>query len=196
MRPERTWSASCGVGNDHQPAAIFPNGYHAVRPTPHSATSTAATTEPMQATPTTTLGNDSKSSVPWNTGPAQNAEYTAAAAKVDQQGFRPGVISGTPGPGAFFAVLGTTKGAADSGAYQVFFFFGSTYLGTDTSEPSTRSALAWNGSNTIAVEYTLYRTMDAHCCPTGGGVTVRYQWDGTRVTALDPIPSRDTDPHR
>lgn len=43
---------------------------------------------------------------------------------------------------------------------------------------------------TIALEYgRLYRFHDPNCCPKGGYKVVRFRWNGTRVRALDHIPS-------
>ena len=49
----------------------------------------------------------------------------------------------------------------------------------------------------ITLSYTLYGPTDPNCCPTGGTQSVRFQWNGTSLTPLDPIPGEDpTQNHR
>jgi hypothetical protein len=83
----------------------------------------------------------------------------------------------------------------DSDGYEqhAFFFYRDDYLGTDTWDPSASVTVAWQSNDTAALQYALYRPDDPKCCPTGGTAEVRYQWDGTQLVALDPIPTNDPD---
>ena len=36
-----------------------------------------------------------------------------------------------------------------------------------------------------------YTRADPLCCPTGGGKIVRFRWNGSRLAAVDAIPSSD-----
>ncbi len=74
---------------------------------------------------------------------------------------------------------------------QAFFFLRGIYLGTDTLAPSGSIAVGPTTSDTITLLYGLYRPTDAGCCPSGGTAAVRYQWNGTRLLPLDPIPTNN-----
>jgi hypothetical protein len=46
------------------------------------------------------------------------------------------------------------------------------------------------GNKTIFLRYgQLYRQGDPYCCPSGGYKTVRFRWNGSKVKALDKVPS-------
>ncbi len=93
-------------------------------------------------------------------------------------------------PGApINVVTGNFEGSATGRGMRAFFFAeGQGYIGTDTSEESQTVNIAWRDDTTVAIEYTLYRQGDPGCCPTGGSATVRFHWDGNRLSPLDPIP--------
>ncbi len=95
-------------------------------------------------------------------------------------------------------LIGMCTGSADGYCKQAFFFYNGKYLGTDTADPSQQISVVWRNDTTIALNYILYRKDDAMCCPTAGAATVRFQWNGTKLEALDPIPSSDwsADAHR
>lgn len=116
--------------------------------------------------------------------------FGAALAKVSSLGYTVSDTS-TYSPGSDLHVLiGTRTGSADGYGQQAFFFDGARYLGTDTSDPSASMAIAWQTPSLVAIKYALYDTDDAFCCPTGSA-TVRYQWTGSRLTPLDPIPTSE-----
>lgn len=95
-------------------------------------------------------------------------------------------------------LIGTCTGSADGYCNQAFFFYNGKYLGTDTADPSIGIETIWRTDNTIALYYRLYRKDDPLCCSTTGAALVRYQWDGVKLVALDPIPTSDwfADIHR
>ena len=86
-------------------------------------------------------------------------------------------------------LIGTRAGSSDGFAKRAFFFVGGRYLGTDTSDDSADITVAHQQDTLVTLAYRLYRKGDPLCCPTGGQTLVRYQWNGSRLTPLDPIPS-------
>jgi hypothetical protein len=101
-----------------------------------------------------------------------------------------GVVT-TAGPdgGTFVGIAGTKIGTADGYTQWVFFFNGTTYLGTDTAVPSPQLQLVGSpGAGQIAVQYTNYAPDDPLCCPSLPPVTITYTWDGTRVTPSGTPP--------
>jgi LppP/LprE lipoprotein len=98
----------------------------------------------------------------------------------------PSSIAKTPGGvgKTLYAVLGICEGSADGHCQKVFFFLDDRYLGTDTKSPSNeiKSEVAV-GTGSIDVTYANYKTDDPLCCPSGQPVTIRYKWNGTRLSA-------------
>lgn len=90
-------------------------------------------------------------------------------------------------------LIGMRTGTADGYDKRAFFFYQGKYLGTDTNSISARINSPWRDDKTIALEYTLYKKDEPLCCPTGGSKIVRFQWDGTKLNVLDPIPTDDWD---
>lgn len=101
-------------------------------------------------------------------------------------------------PGADLNVVtGSVAGTANGRGMHAFFFAaGHGYLGTDALENSQVVYISWRDSETVAIEYTLYRDGDPGCCPTGGAAVVRFRWDGVQLTALDEIPPTSGPVHR
>ena len=86
-------------------------------------------------------------------------------------------------------IVGTATGSADGYTQQAFFFVHGRYIGTDLASTSAGIQLAWRNANTIALSYSVYKANEPMCCPTGGAIIVRYQWNGTKLKPLDPVPS-------
>lgn len=101
-------------------------------------------------------------------------------------------------PSGLNAFIGMCSGSADGYCNKAFFFYNGKYLGTDTSDESIDVGIKWTAGDTIALQYTLYHKDDPLCCSTAGAALVRYHWDGTKLKALDPIPTSDwfADVHR
>jgi hypothetical protein len=143
------------------------------------------------------------STAPATTSPASlapgNASLDSAEAVVMAAGYTP-----YPDAGEFWdpqapinAVLGTQTGSADGDSNWAFFFAGNTYIGHDTTSPSVALSIQSRTKTVITLAYRIYGPSDPTCCPTGGTQTVRYQWNGSKLTPLDPIPSDDpTGNHR
>jgi hypothetical protein len=86
-------------------------------------------------------------------------------------------------------LIGTRKGSGDGYAKRAFFFVGGRYLGTDTSDDSANIRVAAESPTRVTLAYALYGPDDALCCP-GGTAIVRYEWNGSKLLPLDPIPPR------
>jgi tRNA A-37 threonylcarbamoyl transferase component Bud32 len=79
---------------------------------------------------------------------------------------------------------------ADGRGEQVFFFT-DQFVGTDAPEPSAQVDFGTQEDSQIAIAYSLFKAGDPECCPTGGSATVHFQWDGTKLNILDPVPTAD-----
>ena len=84
---------------------------------------------------------------------------------------------------AYYAV-----GSADGGS-NAFFFADGKYIGTDTPDTSSGVGAVRVSPDEVDVTYALYDPGDPRCCPSGGTDYVRFYWNGTKLVALDPIPS-------
>jgi serine/threonine protein kinase len=87
------------------------------------------------------------------------------------------------------AVVAFYNGGVASGPGKVFLFANGKYVGSDTPDGSISVGAVRVSSTEIEVQYLLYKPGEANCCPTGGTVNVRFTWTGTKLVALDPIPS-------
>ena len=90
---------------------------------------------------------------------------------------------------ALHALFAVQESGGSGTPEHIFFFYGDQYLGTDTSEPSEGIDIKWATSETVAVQYTIWRKADPHCCATGGPSVVKFHWTGSKLVPLDPIPS-------
>jgi hypothetical protein len=83
-------------------------------------------------------------------------------------------------------LVGARQGAART--QQAFFFSGAKYLGTDTAAASGLITVTAHGDTDVTLRYGIYNPSDGVCCPSGAPVSVRFELDGGRLMALDPIP--------
>ncbi len=117
--------------------------------------------------------------------------YQAAVQKVATLGYSvsgdQSTVANQPGP--LYVVTATCSGSADGYCQNAFFFVGDRYIGTDTSRHDTGVSVDWDTGSTVALDYPLYAPGDPQCCPTGGSRTVRFYWDGSSLTPLDPLPN-------
>lgn len=90
-------------------------------------------------------------------------------------------------PSAVLHVLHATgTGGADYQGDWYFFFAGGRLVGQHFfSHASAQSPV---DEATFSVSYNVFQPGDPHCCPSGGQATVRFHWDGRRLTTLDPVP--------
>jgi LppP/LprE lipoprotein len=99
------------------------------------------------------------------------------------------VTTASPVGSSFIGISGVNVASADGASQWVFFFSGTTYLGTDTADTSPSLSLAGSpGSGLIDVKYSAYAPSDPLCCPSLPPVTITYTWDGTSVTASSTPP--------
>jgi serine/threonine protein kinase len=173
--------------------ATADNGKNKAGPSPSkSATpsaSASASSTPSSPPPTTSIAP---------LGPG-NASLTSAEAVVTAAGYTPyqddGVYWDPQAP--INVVLGTLTGSADGYNNWAFFFAGNRYIGHDATTPSMQIAIQSRTQTVITLAYQIYGPTDPTCCPTGGTQTVQYQWNGSKLVPLDPIPSDDpTGNHR
>jgi len=114
----------------------------------------------------------------------------AAVQFVRSRGFTPRDVNDLTVPPAngLHVIIATASQSADGHTQQAFFFVNGRFLRTDAS-PSAGIQLVWRNNTTIALSYAVYKANEPLCCPSGGAMIVRYQWDGTQLKALDPVPS-------
>lgn len=129
---------------------------------------------------------------------SEQPDLSSKIEQVKKQGYTPYDTTTYDPNSPLNVLIGVATGSADGYNQKAFFFYGDQYLGTDTTDPSITIALAGRDDKTITLRYTLYNSSDSLANPTGGFATVRYQWDGSKLTPLDPIPSTDwsTNGHR
>lgn len=121
--------------------------------------------------------------------PQSGGTRSDAVAKVWAQGYRPDDASEYDSSHTLRVLVATRANSGDGYAKRAFFFVGGRYLGTDTSDDSAQIRVENQSDTTVTLAYALYGRNDALCCP-GGTATVRYQWNGSRLAPLDPIPPR------
>ena len=125
-------------------------------------------------------------------GPATlTAQIAADSQQVVGMGYDVFGVVTTSGPdGSTLVALAATKiGTADGYTQWVFFFNGTTYLGTDTAVPSPQLSLAGSPApGQVEVKYVAYGPDDPLCCPTLPPVTITYTWDGTKLTSSGTPP--------
>ncbi|CAO5260055.1 LppP/LprE lipoprotein [Frankia sp. AgKG'84/4] len=93
-------------------------------------------------------------------------------------------------PGADLSVIvGLLSTSGDGHPQRAFLFHRGEFVGNDAPQPSATIRWIWSTDRVVALQYDLYRPGDPMCCPTVGGSTVRFQWNGATVTALDPVPT-------
>jgi uncharacterized protein YcfL len=139
---------------------------------------------PTDTTPTTTP--QQQQSPPQQSGGGTRSE---AVAKVRAQGYRVDDPSSYHSGDTLRVLVGTKADSGDGYAKRAFFFVGGRYIGTDTSDDSAQLRVENASGSDVTIAYAIYGRNDALCCP-GGTATVRYQWDGSRLVPLDPIPPR------
>ncbi len=166
--------------------------------------STASTPTRTTTTTTTTTGTSSANEQPTSTthtapapafvhggqsaGQTTSAEATAAAAVVSAHGYTAGDLSEYHPSQTLRVLVGTRSGSADGYNQLAFFFLGSHYLGTDSTQPSASMRVISQSDTEVAIAYALYRSHDPLCCPSGGQTTVRFQLNNGQLVPLQPIP--------
>jgi hypothetical protein len=153
---------------------------HAPRPTkvPKPTSTTAAPTAAPTSVPTA-----APTSVPPTNPPVD--PLAADEGTIKAKGYTPAgghAETQNGSGGTLYAWIGTCTGSADGHCQKVFFFNGTTYLGTDTSADSAGiMSVDTRAPEVFAVTYANYKPNDPLCCPTGTPVTITYRWTGSRL---------------
>jgi hypothetical protein len=124
------------------------------------------------------------------TGPEVRAKVRALGYVAD--------LSTFDGMRALNAVIGSKTVAsgdpngAGTRAQLAFVFSDTTYLGTDTKQPSHQIKVVMTTNSYVILEYGTFAAADPDCCPSGTK-RVRYNWDGTALTPQNAgeIPTAD-----
>ncbi|ETA02438.1 hypothetical protein ThrDRAFT_03892 [Frankia casuarinae] len=112
-----------------------------------------------------------------------------AAAVVRSAGYTPIVLGGYDRSNDLSVIVGLLSTSGDGHPQRAFFFHRGRFIGYDSPQPSATIRWIWSTDRVVALQYDLYRPSDPMCCPTAGGATVRYQWNGSSVVPLDPVPT-------
>ncbi|CAO5156030.1 LppP/LprE lipoprotein [Frankia sp. AiPs1] len=121
------------------------------------------------------------------------AQNTAKAASVVRAaGYTPISLAGYDAGNDLSVIVGLLSTSGDGHPQRAFLFHHSTLVGYDAPQPSATIRWIWSTDREIALQYDLYRPGDPMCCPSAGGATVRFAWNGAGVSRLDPLPSADT----
>jgi LppP/LprE lipoprotein len=116
------------------------------------------------------------------------ASRRAAVADVEAQGYSPVSLASDRADRELRVLIGAPAGAPEGGR-RAFFFLNRSYLGTDTVENSARvRVLERGGRRWATLQYRLYDATDEACCPSGDRFTVRFEFDGSGIQPLDPMP--------
>jgi len=107
-------------------------------------------------------------------------------------GYTPIAIGGYDSASDLSVIVGLLSTSGDGHPQRAFFFHRGQFVGNDAPQPSATIRWIWSTDNVVALSYDLYRPGDPQCCPTAGGAIVRYQWNGSQVVPLDPIPTAAT----
>ena len=166
------------------------SSHRALPPSTVSRTTTSTSVPPTTTSPSTTTTTASTTTT--EPSPVQAGfDYQAAVQKVANLGYS---VSGDQSDvadqlGPLYVVTATCTESGDGYCQNAFFFVDNRYIGTDTSSPDVGVSVDWDTGSTVALDYPLYAPGDPNCCPTGGDRTVRFYWDGSSLTPLDPLPN-------
>lgn len=198
--PTRNAPTSTSVPPTAMPATATPLPPTATRqpPTPTAAPAASPTARPVpsptqtpQPAATPVLAPTAPPATPRPVPRPPSVALMSALARVAQEGYVVSDPSSYDESQQLRALIGTAAGSTDGRNQKAFFFLGDTYLGTDTSNPSAQIAFGGEDGNVVTIVYTLYRPQDPMNAPTGGKVGIQYQWNGSRLVPLEPIPPDD-----
>jgi hypothetical protein len=89
------------------------------------------------------------------------------------------------------ALIGVLHESADGKYQHVFFFVDGHYIGIDAIRPSASIRIVRASNDVITVSYGIFKPTDALAAPSSHQ-QVRYEWTGTKLVPLDPIPPSAT----
>ena len=167
-------AAACG-GQSGDSGRAAPHG--SVAP---SASGPATASSPSPDVHPPALAAPASSFGPYSTAAAAERYVSAngLAAQAPEATWRPAAV--------LHVIHASATSGADSPGDWYFFFVGGKAVGQRYfSRASSADAV---DNVTFAVNYLVFRQGDPHCCPSGGSSTVRFRWEGSQLTALDPMP--------
>jgi hypothetical protein len=153
-----------------------------------------AATALLTGAPSTALGVSAAgppSASPSTASPSTGAgglTSAQAAGVVRDHGYTPLTVDGYSPTFDLSVIVGVLSASADGHPQQAFFFHRGQFAGTGGTQ-SANVRWVWSTGDVVALQFDLYRPGDPMCCPSAGAATVRYQWNGSTVTPLDPIPT-------
>ena len=154
-------------------------------------TQTVASTRPTTPTVPTTPSTPTTPTVSTPEQPPSGSGGTLAQAEATlrSKGYRADSPGDYRKSATLRVLIGTRADSGDGYAKRAFFFVGDHYIGTDTSDESANIRVEGSSGDVVTLGYAIYHHGDPLCCPSDTA-TVRYQWNGSRLVPLDPIPSR------
>jgi hypothetical protein len=75
-----------------------------------------------------------------------------------------------------------------TGRTMVFFYVGTTRVGTDAHQGSG-STVTRVSDTQFVIRYAIYNPGDQACCANGGTADVGFEWTGSRLVVMRPVPS-------
>jgi hypothetical protein len=177
--------AACGSGNANvtlptvtvtAPASPPAGAPQTTTTQPPSTPTTSTTTIPTVTNPPAQTRTATAPAFTETTGgtPSPGGALAAAVATLKARGYAP-VSTSTYNPNDTLRVLIGASGSAE----QAFFFDGTTYLGTDTKDPSRSISVTGESDTEVSLRYAT----------TSGSATVRFQLDMGELSPLGTIPS-------
>ncbi|MCK9877508.1 LppP/LprE family lipoprotein [Frankia sp. Ag45/Mut15] len=145
----------------------------------------------LTATATAATGASTVSDAP-SAGQAAAQSTAKAAAVVRAAGYTPISFGGYDAANDLSVIIGLLSTSGDGHPQRAFLFHHATLVGYDAPQPSATIRWIWSTDRQVALQYDLYRPGDPMCCPSAGGATVRYAWNGSGVSRLDSLPSAAT----
>ncbi|MCK9923163.1 LppP/LprE family lipoprotein [Frankia sp. AgPm24] len=152
---------------------------------------TGGLTSTATATTTGASGASGASDAP-SAGQAAAQSTAKAAAVVRAAGYTPISFGGYDAANDLSVIIGLLSTSGDGHPQRAFLFHHATLVGYDAPQPSATIRWIWSTDRQVALQYDLYRPGDPMCCPSAGGATVRYAWNGSGVSRLDSLPSAAT----
>lgn len=108
---------------------------------------------------------------------AQRAQREAAATQLRNQGFEAVRLSSWRPEHTLRVLIGSPADEPSAGQ-RAFFFVRNAYIGTDSTDPSAGVRIGKQSDNRVTLVYKL----------ADRSARVRFQWDGSRLQPIDPIP--------
>ncbi|MCM3926130.1 LppP/LprE family lipoprotein, partial [Frankia sp. AiPs1] len=88
-------------------------------------------------------------------------------------------------------VIGTAPATGDTPRQLAFVFAAGQFRGTDTSAPSAHITVkSQRNDHEVVLRYDTFNPQDPIGSPSGHA-DIRFRWNGTAFSTLDPIPSND-----